>query len=178
MWEHRKILRVYKKDPVFQINGVLQLDSIRLKEQGIKAVALDVDGVLTAYGEESVSLEIGNWLSQLVQVFGGNNVFILSNKPTANRIEYFSYNFRKIKSILPNNKKPYPDGIMEILQLKKINSKELLVIDDRLLTGILAAAIANASVLYVTKPLVCLTKRPIRELYFMLLRVLERLALT
>jgi hypothetical protein len=54
------------------------------------------------------------------------------------------------------------------------SSHQLMLIDDRLLTGVLAACLANVSVAYITYPYVQLSKRPLPEMFFMVLRSLER----
>ena len=38
---------------------------------------------------------------------------------------------------------PYPDGILEVLRTAGIENVQTYMVDDRLLTGILAAEIAN-----------------------------------
>jgi hypothetical protein len=49
-----------------------------------------------------------------------------------------------------------------------------MLVDDRLLTGGLAACIAKVSITYITRPIVLLSKRPLSELFFMMLRFWER----
>ena len=85
-----------------------------------------------------------------------------------------SHYFSGIRMVAADLKKPFPDGILNILALTHIEPEALLVIDDRLLTGVLAAVIANVPACYVVSPIVCLACRPVQELFFMLLRRLER----
>lgn len=176
-WRYRKTLRIYRRDATLQISNVLELNPISLKERGFKILILDFDGVLAAYGEVYLSPEIDSWMNFCVQILGEGNVFILSNQATQERANYFAKTFKGVKLIFPAKKKPYPNGILQILQLTKAVPEEVLVVDDRLLTGILATIIANIPGCYVTKPFICLNKRPIAELFFIALRKMERLFL-
>jgi len=165
----------YRNDPVLQIKSVLEINVTQLRVQGTKALILDFDGVLATYGEVSPVIELENWLNSCIQTFGSGNVLILSNKVTQQRKEYFAEYFKGIVFFACQKKKPYPDSLLEIKALTQFDYKELLIVDDRLLTGILAAIITNIPALYLTPPLCSLRKKPIQELFFMSLRALERM---
>jgi HAD superfamily phosphatase (TIGR01668 family) len=175
--KHRKALRAFRRDPVLQSQSVLALDPVALRAQGVKILALDFDGVLAAHGEQTVSSEIGNWLHHCIQVFRAGHVFIVTNKPSQQRADYFEQNFSGVEFIFPKRKKPYPDSIVYILQKTGVNPNELLVVDDRLLTGILATIIAGVRGCYITKPIINLRHRAVSELFIMSLRLFERWAL-
>lgn len=174
MSSHWTELKAFRRDESLQIKSILNLDPVQLKEQGIKCIALDMDGVLVSYGGEQLNPEIKQWLNNCLTVFERGRVFILSNKSSPGRIEYFSSHFKELGVLFPKKKKPYPDGIYEIVKLTNTDPKELLVVDDRLLTGILAAIIADSQAFYVTKPLVDLSKHTFLELCFIFLRFFER----
>ena len=145
-----------------------------MHQQGIKVLVLDFDGVLGAHAEPEVQQEVKLWLEQVNQSFGAENIFILSNKPTTERSRYFSEHFPGINFITAQRKKPYPDGIQAIIQRTGLDSKYLLVVDDRLLTGVLAGVISNVQARWITKPYQNFNKRPIREVFFHILRKLEK----
>lgn len=176
-WRYRKMLSAYKCNSALQTSDILALNPLFLKEKGIKILILDFDGVLAAHGEIVLSPAIISWINSCIQVLGEGKIFVLSNKATTTRAEYFARTFKGVKWIFPTRKKPYPDGILQILQLTHTAPQEILVIDDRLLTGILAAVIANVSGCYVTNPIIFFHKRPIEETFFMVLRKIERLLL-
>ena len=71
-------------------------------------------------------------------------------------------------------KKPYPDGLLKIAELSKAKPSKMLLIDDRLLTGVLATFIANTQAIWIKKPYVNLKKHWGSELLFVALRKLER----
>lgn len=173
-WRHRTSLKAYRRDATLQMTSILQCDPLLLKAQGFKVLVLDLDGVLTPYGVVDLSEAIEKWLRSCMEIFGNKNVFILSNKPTKERIEYFSRFFKGLIVVLPPRNKPYPDGIQQILQQTKAAPEAVLMIDDRLLTGILAAIITHTSGRYITKPLIAFRVHFLPELFFILLRQIER----
>lgn len=168
-------LRAYRSQPLLQSPTVTALNPSNLKSRGFRILVIDFDGVLAPHGETVVKPKTASWLSECLTTFGAGNIFILSNKPTEARAHYFAKSFPGITFIKPKRKKPYPDGLLEILAATKIKPNELLLIDDRLLTGILAATIANTGACYITHPVISMEKRPIQELFFIGLRALERL---
>ena len=70
-------------------------------------------------------------------------------------------------------KKPYPDGLLKIIQDEKIDPKLVCLIDDRLLTGILAAELAGTQAILITKPLSNFERHFFKECFFSILRALE-----
>jgi uncharacterized protein len=173
-WQHRKALGFYRRDPVLQRVCLRDIDPQVLSARGIQALALDFDGVLASHGELKVHPEIESCITQFIQHFGVERIFVLSNKPSPARAEYFAAHYPGIRWIFAARKKPYPDGIQEILAITGLDAQQLMVFDDRLLTGILAALIAKTSACYITEPYIDLSKRPLAELFFMGLRKLER----
>jgi FMN phosphatase YigB (HAD superfamily) len=108
-------------------------------------------------------------------VFGGNRIFILSNKPTEERKTWFKMHFPDFRFISGVRKKPYPDGLNTTGELAGVPLSSILMVDDRLLTGCLAALTAGARPCYINAPYVSLHHRPIAESFFMVLRHAERL---
>jgi len=172
-WINKEKLKNYLNDPHLQVNILLDLELSTLKLEGIKVLVLDFDGVLSAFGEKIPRPELNEWLKSSVQTFGFGKVFILTNKPNEFRRLYFLEHFPGIEFIEVQRKKPYPDGLIQILQKVSIEPKELLMVDDRLLTGILAAVLVHAQAILVLKPWISWSHRPIAELFFIFLRTLE-----
>ena len=151
-----------------------QISPVTLKQQGVVVLVLDFDGVLAADGALQPVDELHQWLHDSINTFGAKHVFVLSNKPLPSRINYFNQYYPGIRYITAVKKKPYPDGLQKIIALTGQPSESLMLVDDRLLTGALAACIANVPVTYITRPYICLSKRPLQELFFMSLRFFER----
>ncbi len=149
-----------------------------LKTGGIKALALDFDGVLAHHGAPFPIPEAIEWLKRCEAVFGGEMIFILSNKPTEGRRQWFAEHFPKFRFISGVRKKPYPDGLNKTGELAGVPLPNILMVDDRLLTGCLAALAAGARPCYIRRPYSSINHRPFAELFFMALRWSERLLLT
>lgn len=172
-YRYRKDLAdIYLKSPRHRQTSHLVLADF--KAQGIEVLALDFDGVLAAHAEHTPLTELQCWLSEGVAIFGENRVFILSNQPHSKRIHYFQQHYQGIQVISGVRKKPYADGLQQIIEITQCPASHILMVDDRLLTGILAACIANTQVAYITYPYTNFEKHPVQESFFSLLRFTER----
>lgn len=169
----RRLKRILKDTPPDR--SILTLEPAALKAEGIAALALDFDGVLSHHGAAEPLPEAVAWLRRCEPVFGGERVFILSNKPTEARRSWFAEHFPQIRFISGVRKKPFPDGLDKTGELAKVPLSAILMVDDRLLTGCLAAINAGAQPCYVRRPYSSLRQRPLTELFFRLLRAGERL---
>lgn len=58
---------------------------------------------------------------------------------------------------------------------EKVLPDELVLIDDRVLTGGLAAILSSVKCILIQKPFVCFSNNSLREILFISIRVLERL---
>lgn len=154
--------------------SVLDLDAEVLNAAGVVALALDFDGVLAHHGAPVPLPDTVAWMRLCEAVFGGDRMFILSNKPTAGRSQWFAENFPAIRFIAGVRKKPYPDGLKKAGELAGVPLSQILMVDDRLLTGCLAALVAGARPCYIRKPYISFLCRPLAELFFWLLRAGER----
>jgi len=168
--ELARILRETEAD-----SSILSLDPAKMQSEGITALALDFDGVLAPHGYPAPIPEAEEWLAHCATVFGEERLFILSNKPTAARKSWFAGHFPQMRFISGVRKKPYPDGLEKINQLSGLPLSGILMVDDRLLTGCLAAINAGARPCYIRHPYISYRQRPLTELFFLLLRAGERL---
>jgi len=153
---------------------ILNLDPAALKSSGIDALALDFDGVLAHHGAPAPLPEAIEWMKRCETVFGGDRIFVLSNKPTEGRRQWFADNFPALRFISGIRKKPFPDGLNKTGELAGVPLSKILMVDDRLLTGCLAALVAGARPCYIRHPYASFRHRPFAELFFMLLRRTER----
>lgn len=156
-------------------NSIARLHPAALKQQGVAALALDFDGVLAPHGFAAPLPEATQWLTECVAIFGQENICILSNKPTEERRRWFGQQFPQIAFISGVRKKPYPDGLQKTGELTGIPLSSILMVDDRLLTGCLAAINAGALPCYIRAPYISFRHRPFAELFFYSIRTLERL---
>lgn len=158
----------------YSVNTIANIARRQLVEKNIKILALDFDGVLASHGEDVPNKIAEDFLNKIYVPFQ-NKIFILSNKPTEIRKQYFEKNYPEITFIKAVKKKPYPDGLNKIIELTGARPEEVVLVDDRLLTGGLAAILANTQIIYIRKPFINFSKRPVLEFIFQCLRVAERL---
>lgn len=147
----------------------------QLAARGIRALALDFDGVLAPHGADQPLPVMVAWLQQATKVFGEERVVILSNRPVGPRVVWFAEQFPGVRFISGVRKKPYPDGLIQTGELTATPLSAILMADDRLLTGCLAALCAGAVPCYVRHPYICMSGNAGKELFFALLRCAERI---
>ena len=170
---HRHALRQLL-DNTPQNSNILRLDPGELQLTGIAALALDFDGVLAHHGAPVPDSAAVAWMKRCETIFGGDNIFILSNKPTNERRQWFAEHFPAMRFISGVRKKPFPDGLNKAGKLAGVTLSSLLMVDDRLLTGCLAALVAGSRPCYIRHPNVSFKSRPAAELFFWLLRTIEQ----
>lgn len=138
-------------------------------------LVLDFDGVLSPYAAVEPVPHIQKWLHHLINTWSGQ-LFILSNKPFSEREAFMKQAFPSIQFVSGVAKKPFPEGLEKIIALSKTPPDHLLMVDDRLLTGILAACIVGAQALLITHPLRQIPgKKALHEFFFSFLRLLDTL---
>ena len=169
----RELSRLLAETP--QEKTTLAIDPADLKARGIAALALDFDGVLAHHGAAAPLPEAVAWMKRCEAVFGGDKIFILSNRPTDERIRWLGEHFPTMRFISAVRKKPYPDGINRTAELAGVPLSSVMMVDDRLLTGCLAALAAGANPCYIRRPYILFSHRPLAELFFLLLRIGERM---
>jgi predicted HAD superfamily phosphohydrolase YqeG len=162
------------QEPSLQLVNIQDISKPELDVRGVSVLVLDYDAVLAAHGEPQPRPEIIIWLRQFSKLFAPGKIYILSNKPTLGRQEFFLQNFPEIKFIFATRKKPYPDGLLQVSAEAGVSPQQLLLVDDRLCTGILATIISDTQGIWITKPYVNIMARPIAETWFMLLRWSEQ----
>jgi predicted HAD superfamily phosphohydrolase YqeG len=171
-FRHRKALRPYLHAG-HQLESVTALTPALLDQAGIHVLVLDFDGVLSAHGAAAPTAAVYTWLTHFAQIWSGE-IFILSNKPNATRQAFFQDHFPRIGFIAGVAKKPYPEGLTKICALTGRPGTEVLMIDDRLLTGILAACLANTKALLLSRPLKNFGgKQGLHEFFFSCLRGID-----
>ncbi len=153
--------------------ATVDVDLAKLHAGGLRALVFDFDGVLAPHAAAEPSVETQSVLSQALQLFGPGHIYILSNKPSVERLAYFKQYFPGIVFIGGVRKKPYPDGLKKVAALGGYASDQIALLDDRLMTGGLACIHAGSKFVYISKPLSDFSRHPIKESFFALLRLLE-----
>lgn len=166
----------------FEVDRLTLLDLNTLKQKNIVALILDFDGVLGYQGDLQPLPEVIEWLERTIQIFGSKKIFILSNKPLLARKQFFDKYFNNNIIFIIAKPKPDTQGITNIFNILQqtnipIKKTQVLMIDDRFATGILAAKIFGIPSCLIKQPYVNLKQRFFEELFFIVLRKIERLIL-
>lgn len=173
-WRFKEQLKHFMQTPGLQLSNIHDISISELGVRGVSVLVLDYDGVLAAHGELEPKPEIVSWLQHFCKVFPPEKIYILSNKPTIGRQKFFMQNFPQIKFVIAKRKKPYPDGLLQIAALADVLPQQLLLVDDRLCTGILATLTSGTQGLWITRPYVNIMAQPIIESWFKFLRWSEQ----
>ena len=170
----RKVLKSFLSNPALTKNSVLEITPEFLNENGIQVLVLDFDGVLAPHNGAALLPEVMDWLKALEKSWT-QPILIFSNKPSLAREQYFKAHFPKIGFLKDVARKPHPEGLLNLQKMSHVHAEAILMVDDRLLTGILAAVLAGCRGLLIRKPYQNFKAHPLKETFFHLLRCLDRL---
>ena len=173
-WRHRKKLHSYITQKNLKISHLHELSVSDLENLHVAVLVLDFDGVLAPHDAVQPTASAHAWLKEVSMNLGEQRIAILSNKPKPLRKKYFQQHFPGIQWVESVAKKPYPDGLIEIANSRGVATSRLLIVDDRLLTGILASCLAPCQARYFARPISQYARRPMQELFFSCLRITER----
>lgn len=174
-WKYRHKVAQYLGNSALTLSQLSTIQAADLEALNVAVLVLDFDGVLAPHDAAEPTDDAIRWLKQISMDIGEQRIAILSNKPKAVRQAFFQQHFPGIQWVAGTASKPYPDGLIEIAESRGIVTSRLLIIDDRLLTGILASCIAPCQARYFSRPLTKFSKHPVKESFFWGLRKLERL---
>lgn len=176
--KHKHAINKILKDPSSCAKDLCDINCSDLKKGNIKALVLDFDGVLASHGQIKLDKKTINWLKTALKIYP-KTTYILSNNPKGRRFSWLNKNFPEIHLIAGIKKKPYPDGLNVIIKHAKVKSSEVVLVDDRLLTGVLASLNAKTKIIYITEPRENLfSVFFLQECFFATLRFLEKKILT
>jgi predicted HAD superfamily phosphohydrolase YqeG len=136
-----------------------------------EVIVFDFDGVLAPHGSSALDAETVAQLTAL-NAIGPHKLILLSNRADAPRDRDMENKCRFI-GIVTAAKKPSPAGLVAIQATTQSPMNKICLVDDRLLTGGLAAYLAGANFVYFTPPNVS-ANPSFKEHWFGLLRKMER----
>lgn len=173
-WKFRNSLKDFLVSKDKQLFSLEEITAARLDAANVAILILDFDGVMAFHGAEQPEQDVSKWLQRLAQEIGEQRIAIFTNNLFPNRLKFFEENFPSIYVVRRVAKKPYPEGITEIVNYKGVGPERALLVDDRLLTGMLATKLACCQGWYFRKPRQSFTHHPIKEIFFSSLRLIER----
>ncbi|MBS0286429.1 MAG: hypothetical protein JSR17_03985 [Proteobacteria bacterium] len=171
----RKNLKKFLTCPEKQIHDLAEITLEKLDNAEIAILVLDFDGVLAAHNAKEPTPQAKAWLTKMSQTIGEHRLAILTNKPKPERLAYFAKEFPSLFVLHGVRKKPYPEGLVMIAQYRGVSAHRIVLVDDRLLTGMLATCLGYTQGWYFRPPKTNYWKNPIVEAFFSFLRVSERL---
>ena len=157
-------------NPDRRVSKVLDVNPQQLFDDGISTMVFDYDGVLAPY-RKGMPHEVITWLEECIKIFGLSRIFILTNNPSLKRIKYFANSFPGMRVIDGVKKKPDPEGLIKIINQTGVSPVQVMMFDDQLLSGILAAKRAGTKSTLITKPYIGMD---IRELWWIAKRLIEK----
>ena len=172
-WRYRKKLRHIKRDHTWHAKTLLQVNCHDLQARGCQVLVLDFDGVMASHGMVEPLHVVLLWLQHAIKIYGADHIYILSNKPQPLREDFFYRLDPKIHFISGVRKKPYPDGLEKIIHRAKVKPLHVVLIDDRLLTGVLAAQLVGCQAVWIREPYRHFMNRFWAESFFTVLRWTE-----
>ncbi len=124
-----------------------------MKKSGAKAVILDHDGVLGPNLSPEPDSTGKAFISDCLAVFGAGKVFILSNTKRMKEARRRFYSSAQMNGVtfIEAEPKPSLEGLYVAQQKSGVNAKEIAVVDDGILTGILMAIDGGAIAVYVRR---------------------------
>jgi predicted HAD superfamily phosphohydrolase YqeG len=169
--KHYQGLHNIKRHRTLTTITALELPSPWLEALGL--LVLDFDGVLAPHGAKCPLPAVMRWLLQLSQTYPALPVVIFSNKPTKDRQAFFKQHFPTWFFLSGVPKKPYPQGLQQLLQQYALLPQQMALVDDRLLTGMLSTCLVGCQGLYIVQPYQDPLSHPMVERFFAGLRRLE-----
>ena len=102
-------------------------------------------------------------------------MFVLSNNPSPERVAFFKNTYPEIEFVVAKRKKPFPQGLDSICASHTLDPSRVVIVDDRLLTGVLAAANAGVNAILIKNPYTDFTSNLFKELLFASFRFMDKL---
>lgn len=139
---------ITKFKPTWMIPVIYSISPSKLQDMGIKAVFSDLDNTLIPWNNPDGTPQLRDWIDQLKK-YNIELIVISNNKH--NRVK------RALESLKLNfisrACKPLPRGIKQALKKYNLDSKQVIMVGDQLLTDVWASNNANVRSVLV-KPLI------------------------
>ncbi len=148
--------------PDFVFHSVIQITPEFLRDNGIKALVLDVDNTLTTHGNPTPGDGVLEWLDQMREA--GISMTIVSNN-SRERVKPFA---EKLKlSFISRGCKPMTVGMTKACRVFELPPQEVAIVGDQLFTDMIGGRL---------KGMKCILTEPIQQEdgpFFRLKRKLE-----
>ena len=125
---------------------IYEISHLKLQNQGIKSLLIDVDGTLLSRQSKIIPTNVKNWIKESKKLF---SLYLISNNPSKERIRNIAneLDIRYKSNALKPRKKITLDIISEINE----DSKNIAIIGDRILTDIIVGNRCNIKTILVKR---------------------------
>lgn len=130
--------------PEYLFQDITHITPEFLRQQGIRALLLDVDNTLTAHGSQQLSRPVADWLAQMKAQ--GVRMVIVSNN-LRRRVEPFARQLGL--EYISMGCKPLPGGLARARHLLGVKRGQVALVGDQLFTDRLAGWLYGIRVLVV-----------------------------
>lgn len=130
--------------PEYLFKDITRITPEFLRQQGIRALLLDVDNTLTAHGSQQLSQPVAAWLEQMKA--RGIRMVIVSNN-LRRRVEPFARQLGL--DYISMGCKPLPGGLARARRRLGVGRREIALVGDQLFTDRLAGWLYGIRVLVV-----------------------------
>ena len=130
--------------PEYLFQDITHITPEFLRQQGIRALLLDVDNTLTAHGSQQLSRPVADWLEQMKAQ--GVRMVIVSNN-LRRRVEPFARQLGL--EYISMGCKPLPGGLARARHLLGVRRGQVALVGDQLFTDRLAGWLYGIRVLVV-----------------------------
>ncbi len=144
-FKERSMIEKFK--PTWQVKRIYSLTPEELKRAGIKAVLTDLDNTLIAWDNPEGTVELKRWIAEMEAA--EIPVVVVSNNSHARVKRALSHIELPFVS---RSLKPFGYGIRRALKKLNLNTDQVVMVGDQLITDILAANITGTRSILV-KPL-------------------------
>ena len=125
---------------------IYELSHLKLKNNGIKSLLIDVDGTLLSRNSNRVPRKVKNWIEESKKSF---SLYLISNNPSDGRIRKIAkeLNIRYKSNALKPRKKITLEAISEM----DMDSKNIAIIGDRIFTDVIVGNRCNIQTILVKR---------------------------
>ena len=125
---------------------IYEISHLKLKNEGIKSLLIDVDGTLLSRQSNIIPKNVKNWINESKKLF---SLYLISNNPSNERIKNIAKELDlKYKS---NALKPRKKITLDVISEINEESKNIAIIGDRIFTDIIVGNRCNIQTILVRR---------------------------
>ena len=125
---------------------IYEISHLKLHNEGIKSLLLDVDGTLLSRQSSVIPINVKKWIKESKKFF---SLYLISNNPSNERIRRIAMELDiKYKS---NAQKPRKKITLDVIAEMNEDSKNIAIIGDRIFTDVIVGNRCNIQTILVKR---------------------------